>query len=82
MKVLVTTSVFPRWPGDATPPFIYNLCRDLVDAGCRITVLAPHSPGARFAEVWDGIRIVRFPYFWPLMYQSLFYEGGMIVRFR
>jgi phosphatidylinositol alpha-1,6-mannosyltransferase len=82
MKILVTTSVFPRWPGDATPPFIYNLCRDLTDAGCKITVLAPHSPSSRFSEVRDGIRIVRFPYCWPLKYQSLSYEGGMVVRLR
>lgn len=82
MKVLVTTSVFPRWRNDATPPFVENLCRDLAEAGCRITVLAPHSPGAAFREERDGLRIVRYPYLWPLRYQSICYEGGMIVRRR
>jgi glycosyltransferase involved in cell wall biosynthesis len=82
MRILVTTSVFPRWPGDATPPFVFNLCRDLVEAGCGITVLAPHSLDCPLEEDWNGMRIVRFPYFWPRRFQSLFYEGGMIVRLR
>lgn len=80
--VLVVTSVFPRWKDDSTPPFVFNLCKDLAQAGCRITVLAPHSLGAKKEEVWDGLRIVRFNYFWPDALQSLFYEGGMLVRLR
>lgn len=82
MRVLVTTSVFPRWPGDATPPFVFNLCRDLAEAGCKITILAPHSPGSPLTETMEGLRIVRFRYFWPESLQNLFYEGGMIVRLR
>ncbi|MEX0323548.1 MAG: glycosyltransferase family 4 protein [Puniceicoccaceae bacterium] len=82
IKVLVVTSVFPRWKDDSTPPFVLNLCRDLMNAGCRITVLAPHSPGSMKEEDWDGMRIVRFSYMWPTSWQSLFYEGGMLVRLR
>ncbi len=82
LNVLVVTSVFPRWKGDSTPPFVLNLCRDLAEAGCRITILAPHSPGSLKEENWDGIRVVRFSYMWPTQWQSLFYEGGMLVRLR
>jgi glycosyltransferase involved in cell wall biosynthesis len=82
MKILVTTSVFPRWRDDATPPFVYNLCRDLVEAGCQVTVLAPHSKGSALREKVDGMEVVRYRYMWPLRYQTLCYEGGMIVRKR
>lgn len=82
LKVLVTTSVLPRWPGDATPPFVLNLCDDLAEAGCEITLLAPHSPGSAFHEKRNALTIRRYPYFWPLRFQSLLYEGGMIVRLR
>lgn len=82
MRLLVTTSVLPRWEGDATPPFVLNLCRDLADAGCRITLLAPHSKGAKFHEEVNGLTIRRYPYLWPLRYQTICYEGGMLVRGR
>lgn len=82
LKILVVTSVFPRFKGDSTPPFILNLCKDLADSGCEITILAPHSPGCAKSEEWDGIRIVRFTYMWPESLQSLFYDGGMLVRLR
>lgn len=82
MRLLVTTSVLPRWRGDATPPFVLNLCRDLAEAGCRITLLAPHSPGAKFHEEVDGLTVRRYPYLWPLRFQTICYEGGMLVRGR
>ena len=78
----MTTTVYPRWPGDTTPPFIQNLCRDLQSAGCDITVLAPHSKGSARREKGSGIEIVRYPYLWPAALQTLCYEGGMNVRLR
>jgi len=81
-RVLVVTSVFPRGPGDGTPPFVYNLCRDLLATGCELTVLAPHSAGIPREEKMDGLRVIRFRYLWPERWQTLCYEGGMIVRLR
>ena len=80
--ILMTTSVLPRWPGDATPPFVLNLAEDLVQLGCRVTVLAPHSPGAARRERVNGVQIERYPYLWPHRLQSLCYQSGTLVRLR
>jgi hypothetical protein len=69
--LLVVTSTFPRWPGDREPPFVFELCRRLVE-NFEIHVLAPHTHGARRQETMDGIKVTRFPYFfqngsvWPM----------------
>lgn len=60
-KILVLTSTFPRWPGDTTPPFVYELSKRLV-ASFDITVLAPHYPGSPVREKRDGMDIRRFRY--------------------
>jgi glycosyltransferase involved in cell wall biosynthesis len=82
MRILVTTSVLPRWRGDATPPFVLNLCKDLAAAGMELTLLAPHSNGAALKETVEGLSIRRYRYFWPPSRQTLCYDGGMIVRRR
>lgn len=60
-KILVLTSTFPRWPGDTTPPFVYELSRRLAKS-FEITVLAPHYPGSPVREERDGVTIRRFRY--------------------
>jgi len=77
--VLVVTSTFPRWRGDAVTPFIEQLCTGLVHEGWRVGVLAPHDAGALSAESWDGIDVHRFRYAWPASAQTLFYRGGALV---
>jgi glycosyltransferase involved in cell wall biosynthesis len=79
-KVLVVTSVFPRWEGDSTPPFVQNQCEQMVDAGWSIEVLAPHSSGAKFRETVNGVRIYRYPYMFPWGLQQLCYNGGMLIN--
>ncbi|NBB81266.1 MAG: glycosyltransferase [Verrucomicrobia bacterium] len=76
------TSVFPRWPGDATPPFVQNLCELLARDGVEVMVLAPHSRGSAFSELWNAVLVKRHVYFWPLALQKLCYEGGMLVNFK
>lgn len=80
--VLMTTSVFPRWLGDATPPFVLRQAEQVAAAGWRVTVLAPHAPGAKRQERWGDVEIIRFRYLWPESLQGLFYEGGMLVQLR
>jgi len=82
LRILHFTSVFPRWTGDATPPFVLNLCRDLAANGLEISVLAPHAKGAAREEKMEGVAVSRFPYFYPPVFQTLCYEGGMNVRLR
>lgn len=93
MRILMTTSVYPRYAGDATPPFVQHLAVAMARQGHDILVLAPHGPGAAFAEEvtlpaagqsapGGRLRIRRFPYFWPWSLEKLCYEGGMLVNFK
>lgn len=75
-NVLVLTSTFPRWPGDSTPPFVYELAAHL-DQKFTILVLAPHFQGAKFKEKMGRLVVYRFPYFFPFQLQQLCYEGGI-----
>ena len=69
-KVLVLTTTFPRWKGDTTPAFVYELSKRLQEKGFEIIVLAPHHKGAKKFEIMDG-KYYRFQYFWPTRYQKL-----------
>ena len=77
-KILVLTTTFPRWKGDITPSFVYELSKRLQDYGFEIIVLAPHHKGAKKFEIMDGMKVYRFQYFWPAKYQKLAYGGGIL----
>lgn len=81
-KVLVLTTTFPRWQNDTTPAFVYELSKRLYANGLKVVVLAPHHQSAKKFEMMDGMKIYRFPYFWPAKYQILAYEGGIIPNIR
>lgn len=78
IKLLVLTTTFPLWKDDSTPRFVYELSKRLVDEGFDTYVLAPHSQGAKKFEVLDGMKIYRFPYFFPLKYQKLVDGSGIL----
>lgn len=61
-RLLVLTSTFPRWSGDTTPPFVYELSKRLT-SDFEIFVLAPHSPKSLFNEEMDQIEVFRYAYF-------------------
>jgi len=77
-RVLVIATTFPRWQNDTTPAFVYELSKRLQNNGFEIVVLAPHHIGAEKFEIMDGMKVYRFPYFWPAKYQNLVYEGGIL----
>lgn len=83
-RVLVMTSTFPRWEGDATPRFV----RDLALAATRgprpwdVTILAPHHPGALVREVMGPLDVRRFRYFLPSRFERLAYDGGILPNVR
>lgn len=79
-RLLVLTSTFPRWEGDAEPGFVHDLCRHLA-ASHEVTVLAPHAPGARCQETFSGVRVVRFRY-GPERWEKLAYNGGIMANLR
>lgn len=78
MKILVLTTTFPRWKQDSTPSFIYEWSKRLHDIGFEIVVLAPSHYGAKGFEIMDGIKVYRFPYFYPAKLQKLAYGGGIL----
>ena len=78
--MLATT--FPRWKNDTEPAFVYNLCKELAEKGHAITVLVPHAHGAKVLEEEDGLKIIRFRYFFPARLQRVCYEGGALPNLR
>jgi glycosyltransferase involved in cell wall biosynthesis len=81
-KILVLTTTFPRWAGDAVPArFVFDLCRHLADE-FAITVVAPHDPGAALAEELAGLRVWRFPYFVPEKREFLANGVGLLPNLR
>lgn len=78
MKVLVTATTFPRWKNDTEPPFVYLLCKYLSNVGHQMIIVAPHSHKAKFNETMDGMKIYRYPYFFPFSLQRLCYDGGIL----
>ncbi|MDH3232945.1 MAG: glycosyltransferase [Alphaproteobacteria bacterium] len=81
-RVLVVTSSFPRWVGDASGSFVLNLAQDLLACGWRVDVLAPHAPGTKVREDMDGVRVERFRYLWPARLETLCYGGGILGNLR
>ena len=79
-SILVLTSTYPRWSGDTEPAFVHLLGKQLADK-YKITVLAPHYPGARRHEVMDGIEIYRYRYCLPTA-EHLAYDGGILTNIR
>ncbi|MCH8284240.1 MAG: methyltransferase domain-containing protein, partial [Chloroflexi bacterium] len=82
LRVCLLTSNLPRWPGDATTPFVLHLAQDLRHLGVDVEVLAPHAPGAKRVEILDGVPVSRFRYFWPAKGETLCYQGGALLNLR
>ncbi len=79
-KLLVVASTFPRWQGDADPPFVYELSKRLTNA-FEVHVITPYYPGAEKEETIDQIRVRRFCYFIG-KYQTLAGGGGIITTLK
>ena len=79
-RLLVVTSTFPRWQNDEDPPFVFELCNRL-KTDYSIHVLAPHFPGAKTQENFNGIQVSRFRYFFEPL-ERLAYHGGMSAKLK
>ena len=77
LQVLVVATTFPRWENDTEPRFVFDLSKQLAKK-VSLWVLAPHAPGAKMEEEIEGVKILRFPYFFPKRLQTLCYEGGIL----
>jgi len=72
--VLIASHSFVRWPGDSTAIFLLRAFRELVPAGWRTTVVAPHAAGLARRACIDGMEVRRFAYVWPTARQAVAYE--------
>ncbi|MFO7684762.1 MAG: glycosyltransferase family 4 protein [Desulfobacterales bacterium] len=79
-SILVLSSTYPRWQGDAEPPFVHELSRRLANQ-FDVHVLAPHAPGSRTRETLDGVFVHRFRYA-PGRFESLAYQGGILANLK
>lgn len=76
MKICILASSFPKWDGDFSSFFVYELGQSLLTHGYDLHILTPHAPGSKVVEQVNGLKIHRFPYFYPTIYQKLS-QGGM-----
>lgn len=79
-RLLVITSMFPRWHDDAEPGFVFELCRRLTDR-FDVRVLAPHARGAAEHENMFGVDVVRYRYCLEV-FETLAYGGGIVPKLR
>ena len=78
MKVLMLTTSFPLYRGHPAGVFVFEQARHLCRAGIDVHILAPWQPGGCFFETMAGVKVSRFPYFWPKQKAGLCYgEGGV-----
>lgn len=83
MRILISTSTFPRFAGDSVTPFMLNLAKALVERGIEVDVLAPHAPGSLTSEVLaPGLMVTRFRYAWPESAEDICYGGGALENLR
>lgn len=75
MKILVIATTFPRWQKDKEATFVLELSKELMKNGLDVSVLVPDSKGAKKCEVYEGLKVYRFSYFFPRGMQKLAYGG-------
>lgn len=74
VNIVVITSTYPRWPGDAVPTFVADVCRRIAPFARALTVLAPHDNSApRYERETSGVFVRRITYWLPRRNQTLFY---------
>jgi N-acetyl-alpha-D-glucosaminyl L-malate synthase BshA len=83
LRVCVATTVFPRWYGHGEGTFIWQFVKVLRRQEMEVAVVAMHSPGLPERETWEGIEILRPPYWWPADAEMLRKDGGGLpINFR
>lgn len=80
-ELLILTSGYPRWPGDATTPFVKQFAEQMATSVDEVTVLAPHFAGAKVAErEGPHLTVRRFRYFLPYRHEDVAYGGNAVAR--
>jgi glycosyltransferase involved in cell wall biosynthesis len=75
--------VFPYWLGHGEGTFIWQFVKVLRQQQIDVVVVAMHSPGLPTHDNWEGVAIVRPPYWWPVRAEMLRKDGGGLpINFR
>jgi glycosyltransferase involved in cell wall biosynthesis len=82
LKILFITSGFPRNSDDHVARFILDFAAALSKKGYTIIILAPLDENIPLFEQWDGLKIFRFPYFYPKKYMKFAYGNGILYNLR
>lgn len=81
-QVCILASSFPRYKGDYSGVFIFELAKRLVQKGNEVDVVAPHDYRTLGYEVMEGVRVHRFQYAFPRSLQRISYHGGVELNLR
>lgn len=82
MKILLLTSAFPRFRGNSSGNFVWEMAEEIAKGGINdVSVLAPDSPISVTKDEWGDVRIFRFSYFLK-KYQKLNYDDSVIKKIR
>lgn len=79
-KLLVIASTYPRWHGDHEPGFVHELSKRMTK-DFQVTVLCPHSNGAKTREQLDGVNVIRYRYA-PQKLERLVNDGGIVTNLK
>ncbi len=79
-KLIVVSSTYPRWCGDAEPGFVHELSKRLT-SDFNVHVVCPHSEGALDYELLNGVHIHRFRYA-PKSLETLVSGGGILANIK
>ncbi len=77
VKVCFLTTGFPRYQGDVFGVFVYRLAKYLVREGTAVSVVAPDEADTPPEQVFDGVPVKRFRYFFPRKLQRVAYGWGI-----
>lgn len=76
MKITMLTPSFPSYNGDVQSPFVYQLCKTLINMKHEVKIVCPsYNYYKRDLDIEKNTR--RFRYMWPKKLQTLTSEGGI-----
>ena len=78
MKVCLLTHGYPRFPSDATAPFIESIAETLQKHGVDVTVLTPDTPKLDRTATDRNVNLQAYRYFFPRRLQQIGYSNTLI----
>lgn len=76
-KICMLTTSYPRYKGDYVGIFVHNLAKELVKQNIEVKILTPHDINTKNNEIVDGVKIIRFRYWFTKKSQKLTYGEGI-----